>query len=226
MICIIVNAPPWASTKAPDKGKTKEEAVNVSSLKVALFGSLLVAAISTYADAQTPPGAVPSGTTRRAQEQSQMAVDGTQMIISTSVNPITQTAVSLGVLSCASRVNQVTNFLGGSSQETGAFIFAPPAEADQSLFSVSMEVPGGQAATAYASATFAPNQANGCGALYETVAYWPLSCDQVAQKHFSGMKRLREVKQNITVLSGNSPARVFLLPAGAGCVTVKKEIVR
>lgn len=200
--------------------------MNVSGLpRIALFGSLLLAGCSLLVEAQTLPGGVPSGTAR-SPGPPPMVVDTTQAVPGTPVNPITQAAVSIGVLSCTSRVNQVTNFLGGGSPETGAFIFAPPADPDQSVFSVSMEVPGGEVPSAYASATFAPNQANGCGALYETVAYWSFSCDQVAQKQFPGMKRIRELRQNITVIGGASPARVFMMPAGAGCVTIKKEIVR
>ena len=199
--------------------------MTISTLRVALFGSLLIAACSLCAEAQTPPETAAPLAGGRPQEQPQIGVNG-QAALSTSVNAITQTAVSLGVLSCTSRVNQVTNFLGGGTQEMGAFIFAPPAEPDYSIFSVSMEVPGGYGSSAYASATFAPNQANGCGALYETVAYWPVNCEQVAQKYFAGMKRIREVRQNITVLGGPSPTRVFLMPAAIGCVTIKKEVVR
>jgi hypothetical protein len=143
-----------------------------------------------------------------------------------AVNAITQTAVSVGILSCASRINQVSNFLGAGTQKTGAFIFAPAVPADQSIFSVSIELPAADVPLAYASASFAPNQSNGCGGLYETVVYWPLGCDKIAAQYYPGMKPLRQVYSEITVLGGATPARVFLMPAGTGCVTIKKEIVR
>ncbi|MGD0489090.1 MAG: hypothetical protein ABSB94_18120 [Syntrophorhabdales bacterium] len=194
-------------------------------LKVLLCGSLLLMACSLAVEAGPPLGTGPPETVNRSQAQPQ--TPGAQSIPrAPEVSPVTQMAVNLGVLSCASRINQVVNFLGGSGQETGAFIFTPPAQPDQSMFSVSMEVPGGGGDTAYATATFAPNQANGCGALYETVAYWPLTCNEVERKYFPGMARLNQVRQNITALGGPSPARVFLMRAGTGCVTIKKEIVR
>lgn len=47
----------------------------------------------------------------------------------TAVNGITQAAVQLGALSCAARINQVTQYLGFSAQ-AGALLMAPPAQAD------------------------------------------------------------------------------------------------
>ncbi len=210
----------WAREKAVKGGRVK-----LGVFKVLVCSSLLLMACSLTAGAQTPLGPAPSGTAKASQEEPQVT-DGQSIPRVPAVSPVTQTAVNLGVLSCASRINQVVNFLGGSAQAAGAFIFPPPAQPDQSMFSVSMEVPGGGASSAYATATFAPNQANGCGALYETVAYWSLTCDKVAQTYFPGMVRLHEIRQNITVLGGPTPARVFLMRAGTGCVTIKKEIVR
>jgi hypothetical protein len=40
------------------------------------------------------------------------------------------------------------------------------------------------------------------------------------------MKRERELLKNITVLVGSPTVRVFLMPAGSGCVVIKKEVIR
>lgn len=79
--------------------------------------------------------------------------------------------------------------------------------------------------SAYVSATFAPNQANGCGAAYDAVVYWPLACDALASKQFSSLKKIGMLKKAITVLDGGVATKVFLMPAGTGCVAIKKEIV-
>lgn len=143
-----------------------------------------------------------------------------------AVNPITEAAVKSGVLACTSRVNQVSNFLLDGSQGAGATMFTPPADADRRLFSVSMEVPVTNGPTAYASASFAPNQANGCGAMYETIVYWPEPCDAVAEKNFSDLKRSGALSKTIAVLGGAPATTIFLMPAGAGCVSIKKEVVQ
>lgn len=141
-------------------------------------------------------------------------------------NSITQAAMKAGVQACAPRINQVTNFVGAGTQ-VGAFLFAPPAQPDQRLLSLSMELVGKDknAVNAYASASFAPGQANGCGAVYEAIIYWPQKCGVVASKHFGDMTKGRALQKNITVLEGKTPARVFLMPAGNGCVSIKKEVV-
>ena len=139
------------------------------------------------------------------------------------VNAITQAAVGQGALSCASRINQVSNFLGFGLQ-AGAVLMVPPSQPDQRLIPLAMEVPT-EGGSAYVSATFAPNQANGCGAAYDAVVYWPQKCDAVAVKHFAGLKMLNLLKANITVLDGGVATKVFLMPAGSGCVSIKKEVV-
>jgi len=87
-----------------------------------------------------------------------------------------------------------------------------------------MEVPT-EESVAYVTATFAPNQANGCGAVYDAMVYWPLSCDALAAKHYPTLKRIGQVKTSITVLDGGVASKVFLMPAGSGCVSIKKEVV-
>jgi hypothetical protein len=138
-------------------------------------------------------------------------------------NAVTLTAVQQGVLNCAARINQVTTFLGYTPQ-AGALLMTPPTQPDQRLLPLVMELPNDAGAT-YVVASFAPNQANGCGATYDAVAYWPQPCEGVAGKQFPAFKNLGQIKNNITVLDGGAASKVFLLPAGSGCVSIKKEVV-
>lgn len=141
------------------------------------------------------------------------------------VNAITQAVVGHGVLACAGRVNQVTQFVTGG-QAAGALLFQIPGQPDQRLVSLSMEVAQKDGPVAYASASFAPNQANGCGAVYEAVVYWPQPCESVAARQFAEAKKGRLLQKSIQVLDAPAGgARVFLMPAGSGCVSIKKETV-
>lgn len=139
------------------------------------------------------------------------------------VNAITQAAVQKGALICASRINQVSNFLGFGPQ-AGAMLMMPPSQPDQRLIPLAMEVLA-EGSSAYVSATFAPNQANGCGAAYDAVVYWPQKCEAVAAQQFAGLKRAGQMKTNITMFDGGPATKVFLMPAGSGCVSIKKEVV-
>lgn len=139
-------------------------------------------------------------------------------------NQITQAVAQQGVSKCLGRVNQVTSFLTGNAP-SGAMLFVSPANGDRRLASVSMEIQTPNALT-YANTVFAPGQgANECGATYEGVTYWNASCDDVATRVYAAFKPGRPLRQYIAVLDGGPAVKVFLMPAGQGCVSVKKEMV-
>lgn len=139
------------------------------------------------------------------------------------VNNVAQTAMQQGVQACAGRINQVSSFLG-FGPDAGALLMVPPNGQDQRLVSLAMELrtPAGPA---YASASFAPNQVNGCGASYDAVVFWRNACDAVAASQFGTLKKVGLLKQAIAVLDGGPATKVFLMPAGRGCVSIKKEVV-
>lgn len=140
-----------------------------------------------------------------------------------SLNAIAMAAKKSGVQGCLSRINQVTNFLTTASQQSGASLFVPQQAANKSMVSVSLEIKSAQALS-YANADFAPLAA-GCNGSYEAIAYWQNNCSDVAAKAYTQFKAKGTLSGNILVLDGGSQLRVFLMPAGAGCVSIKKEIV-
>lgn len=138
-------------------------------------------------------------------------------------NAITQAAVKQGILSCASRINSVTNFLGYTPQ-SGVIIQPPPSQPDQRMVPVSIENQT-EVGSAYVSANFAPNQANGCGATYDSVVYWAMSCDALADKQYGNLNKVGNLGKTIKVLDGGLATKIFLMPAGSGCISIKKEVV-
>ncbi len=140
-------------------------------------------------------------------------------------NSITQSFIGQGATACSAQINQVTNFLG-TGGATGAFLFVPPSNPEKSMISSSLEIIGQNNSMAYATVTFAPNQANGCEAIYDAVTWWPQSCAVVANSQFPNQKHDGVLKQNIDVINLGPTTRVFLMPAGSsGCVSIKKEVV-
>ncbi len=141
-----------------------------------------------------------------------------------SVSPVTQAAVQAGVLTCTSRVNQIATFLIGNNQ-SGAYLFFPQQPADQKIFSTSLEIQVPNGAAMYASASFAPIVNTGCGAVYDTVEYVKDTCANVEKTIFKGAIRGGVVKKDIVVMEIGS-TKYFLMPAGSGCVLIKKEVVQ
>lgn len=140
-----------------------------------------------------------------------------------AVHPITQAAVKAGVLSCASLINKVIAFLTANSKN-GAYLFFPRVQPDQSIFSASLEVQSQNATPTYASASFAPLTSGRVGAIYDKVEYVPKSCAYVEKNIFKNLKRSGVLKKDIIMLDAG-PVKIFLMPAGTGCVVIKKEVV-
>ena len=140
------------------------------------------------------------------------------------VNPITMAAVKAGVLTCTSRINQVMTYLTAGSQ-SGAYLFTPKTQPDQSIFSASLEVASQTGTPIYASASFAPLPGGAAGAVYDAVEYVAQTCDFVEKNIFKDTKRAGVLKKDIVMLDGVA-IKVFLMPAGTGCVVIKKEVVQ
>lgn len=144
--------------------------------------------------------------------------------VQATTNVVTQAAVQKGVFNCAGRINQVVNFLG-FTEKAGAVLMIPPAQPDSRLIPLAMEIPV-EGGVAFVSASFAPNQANGCGATYDSVVYWPQSCGKVKDNQFKALKETGKIRKEITILDGGEGIKFFLMPAGSGCISIKKEMVQ
>jgi hypothetical protein len=141
-------------------------------------------------------------------------------------NQIATAMFSSGVRKCATRVDQISNFLTKGTKAS-ALLFLPDREPDNSMASVSMEVQSEGTPRAYASTTFSPNTAIGCSAMYETVQFWPESCNNVAAKSFKGAVSAGSLGGEIGMLTIGPSARVFLMRAtGSSCVSIKKEVIK
>lgn len=140
-----------------------------------------------------------------------------------AANSLTQALEYWGVKNCSARVNRLSAFVG-YNKSSAAMALMPPSQVNQRMVPVAMEIPTENGA-AYISASFAPNQANNCGATYDAVVYWKRGCPDIAEKQFKTYKNIGSLGKEITVLDGGIATKVFLMPAGSGCVSIKKEVV-
>jgi hypothetical protein len=139
-----------------------------------------------------------------------------------ALGPIAGYAAQHGVRQCVGRVDQISKFLTNGATSSGAAVFLPPRDPDRGLVSVSLEVLGNNGLS-YVNTAYAPS-ATGCDGVYEAVTYWAGSCDQVAAS-FQGFTTGTPLRQHIQTLDGGPNAKVYLMPAGQGCISIKKEVV-
>ena len=155
--------------------------------------------------------------------------DTMRLLRNIAAGPTNQVATAMfgaGVRNCATRVDQVANFLTKGTVSS-ALVFLPDREPDNMMVSVSMEVQTENIPRIYASATFSPNTALGCSAAYESVQYWNEACNLVAAKAFKGAVSGGNLGTEIAMLTIGPSARVFLMrTTPTSCVTIKKELLR
>ena len=136
-----------------------------------------------------------------------------------SVKAVTQAALRFGVFSSLKRIEQVATFLTADNR-SGVYAQAPQNPPDQRVFSASFELVRPDNATLYASASFFPNN----DAVYDTVEYVEMSVEQVETEVFKELKRIGVLHEKIIMLDAGA-VKVFLMPAGSGCVVIKKEVL-
>ncbi len=130
-----------------------------------------------------------------------------------------------GNFSCAPRIKQVGEYLLRGA-ESGAFLFFSEVAPDQRQVGVALEIASpASSASSYASAEFSPEASGGCSASYQAIAYWPTNCAELAKTTFADNPPVGLLKRNIKVLELNKLGRVFLMPAGSGCVSIKRELL-
>ncbi len=185
-----------------------------TSVARGIIGLLVVSGLTVPAHAQT-------GNAKARPEQPKAAKAAV-----TAPAPavmVTQAFAQRGVSKCVDRIGQYSQFLTNGA-EVGGQVFVSPEDADRRIASASLEIQAGPS-IGYAGLTFSPDSgANRCGAVYELVSYWPNTCEEVATKAYASFKVTAPLRKTVMSLDGGPTVRVFLLPAGTGCVSIKKEI--
>ncbi len=193
--------------------------------KISLWHCILALAVVAYGGSAAgidPERATPAGEVK-AEPSTRHKVKKTLPPAQPKLNGLAQTAANAGIVDCVPRIQQVTDFLTANSK-SGAYLFIAPADANHHIASASLEIQA-KGASSYASASFAPGAGGGCGSLYETVSYWANQCEDVAQRAFPTFPLAGKLGETITMLDGGAYLRVFLMPAGQGCLSIKKEMV-
>jgi hypothetical protein len=138
------------------------------------------------------------------------------------VNGVGKAASAKGLTRCAAAINSVTNFLG-YNDNSAALLSQNLKNPNERLVSVMLEIPIPNN-TALVSADFAPYPPNGCQATYNGVIYWPQKCEVVIKKQFADLRFISKLKQNVFHFQGQG-FDFYVMNAGPGCVSLKKETI-
>jgi hypothetical protein len=182
-----------------------------------------LAFLATALISQANPAAGPPGVQLAQANTNNNAAPVLQRREASAERALAQTATDAGMRTCKPLLDQVNRFLISNSQSAG-MAFVSPNHPNTRLFSSSIEIESPQSVT-YASAHFAPNGDSNCGVVYDAVTYWAESCAVVSSRLIKDVKPLGTLGSKIAMLDGGPTMRIFLMPAGPGCIQIKKEVM-
>lgn len=123
-------------------------------------------------------------------------------------------------------------------QQAGPFLFegAPanfvvqPLGPDVNRWPVAVTIEGNHPATVKTPAqtrltTLIVAPAGSCSGLYQQVIYWPQPCPALKAKVFAAFVNDRPLLARVRQSEANPGLQLYLMPAGTGCVSVKKELI-
>lgn len=142
---------------------------------------------------------------------------------SSSVNPVAALAGQVGVSRCANVARLIGDQSVGPNSSAGVVMTAETG-ADQSLFSASIETRDG-VGLHFVSAFMTPNAKGGCDGGYDDVRYWEKNCDSLVMEELRGVGAIRPLGPDIGTLVAGAQQHVYLMPAGAGCVSIRKALL-
>jgi hypothetical protein len=126
-----------------------------------------------------------------------------------STHTLAQQFARVGAFGCAARANQIASFLSPQNRDI-ALMQIPASNPDRSLLSATLVVPLQGTQMALASMALAPNQANGCGGLYQTVVYKSKGCAAALADDYPAVKAQTLGETGILMGGIDRNARVLL----------------
>jgi hypothetical protein len=128
----------------------------------------------------------------------------------------------IGMTECAASTERAAHFL---FEDGEANFTVQPLGPDANRWPTVIVIEGAHAAagrTRFSTLTVAPGP--GCAGLYEQVIAWPTPCAELKATTFSAYANAKVVLRNVQVSELNPGLQVYLMPSGAGCVSIKKEL--
>ena len=152
---------------------------------------------------------------------------GFRQTVETPAQRLAQAVQQLGIRTCAPVFNQAGSFLFEDAQ---AQFVVQPLGPDTNRWPtvVTMEAThpvAGRAAGQTRLTTLIVAPAGSCADMYNQVIYWPEPCPALKARVFRSYGNERPLLARVRQSEANPGLQLYLLPAGAGCVSVKKELI-
>jgi len=146
-----------------------------------------------------------------------------QTLKQTPADRVRAALAQAGITTCAPVLAQAAQFLFEDGE--GNFTIQPLGR-DANRFPVVLTIESAHASeglTRLSIVTIAP--AGSCSGSYEQTVTWTQSCDTVKRTVFAPFKDEKLLFRNVRLSELSPGVQLYLMPAGTGCVSVKKELI-
>lgn len=148
---------------------------------------------------------------------------GARAQASPPVNPVMVFAEQARSTACVGMARVVGEKIIGANASSGVSLTAV-STTGAAMFSPSLDSRDA-AGPHFVSAFLAPNSRGGCDAGYDDVRYWPKSCADLAAHELAALGVLKPLGAVVSTFVMGPNQHVYLMPAGPGCVTIRKELL-
>ena len=128
----------------------------------------------------------------------------------------------VGMQGCAGAINRAARFL---FEDGDANFTLQPLGPDTNRWPTVVVIESAhpaQGKVRFTTLTVSPGQS--CSGFYEQVIYWPTPCAELKKTVFAEFANTRVILHDVVVSELGPALQVYLMPAGAGCNSVKKEL--
>jgi hypothetical protein len=187
--------------------------------------SAALALVALIAGAPSRVAARPAASTLGTQAPAAVA-GGLSTIADTPAQRLAQAAGQLHMTICAPLAARVTDFLleGVADANFTVQPMGPDANVWPTVIVMESAHPD-FGRTRLSTITLSPSP-RGCSAMYEQVIHWAQPCASLKADTFAAFQSEHVLNRNIRVSEANPGLQLYLIPAGEGCVSVKKELLR
>ena len=166
-----------------------------------------------------PPAAAPA-----PPQPATSVASGMGAVVASPTQKLATALNQIGLTSCSAAVMQAGTFLFEDGQ---ANFIVQPLGPDANRWPTVIVIEGAHAAqgtTRLTTLTVSPGPA--CSGFYQQTIYWPQPCAELKRTVFADFKTTGLLLKHVEVSELNAAVQLYLTPAGAGCLSEKKELFR
>ena len=211
----IAGRAPRANTRAP-------RALLLGAFAIAVAGALWLG-FANFAQAPKSGSEASASQPAAGAQTATPAATAPVSVAKSADNPLAQGLEQLGASKCIDRAKQLPEMIARSTE--AVVLQRPVGDTDASLLTAILLPSAASKLKGVSIISMAPNQANGCGATYQSINIIDKPCEAAVKEVFGGNAAKPVGTNGFSIIPLGPTSRVLAMPGTASCVLVRQEYV-